>query len=271
MLLFLQVVPMSANKPESKSAVSADKKQPDKPEKKSEPKKEASQEKKPKESQSTTDLKLSGLYAFKLGMTSIYGDKGVFIPVTVLQFRPWLVSQVKTRDKEGYCSVQLACRPQKNKRCSKSISSHLSAAGFKEGAAYVREVRQDSSADIKVGQSVSIHSLQRGDVVTLSGISKGCGFAGVVKRWGFKGGPASHGAKTHRTSGSIGNRTEPGRVMPGKKMPGHKGARRVSLRNVKVLNVVEDKQLVIVKGAVPGARNSLVYLHKTEAARSVTG
>ena len=237
------------------------------------------EETKSKEVSSTADsskqtvpahLKLSGLYAFKLGMSAIYDDKGSFVPITVLQFRPWLVSQVKTMDKDGYCSVQLACGPQKNKRCSKSLTTHLLAAGFKEGAAYVREIRQKLSNDITIGQSVSIHSLQKGDVVTLSGVSKGCGFAGVVKRWGFKGGPASHGAKKHRTTGSIGNRTEPGRVMPGKKMPGHKGARRVSLRNVKVLNVVEDKQLVIIKGAVPGARNSLVYLHKTGIARSVT-
>ena len=188
---------MSQNKPESKSAVSADKKQPVASKIEKEPKsKEVSDQTSAKKAQlaaadssnqlsARANLKLSGLYAFKLGMSAIYNDKGVFTPITILQFRPWLVSQVKTMDKEGYCSVQLACGPQKNKRCPKSLSSHLLAAGFKEGAAYVREVRQDSSADIKVGQSVSIHSLQKGDVVTLSGVSKGCGFAGVVKRWGF--------------------------------------------------------------------------------------
>ena len=210
-------------------------------------------------------VKLSGLYLFKLGMSSLYNEKGEVQPVTLLRFQPWVVSQLKDKKRDAYSGLQLASGPQKNKRCSKALIKHLKPAGFKEGAAFVRELRQPLPEGVKVGQPVSIHSLQKGDRVTLSGISKGAGFAGVVKRWGFKGGPASHGAKTHRGSGSIGNRTEPGRVMPGKKMAGHKGARRVSFRNVRVLEVTED--MVVVKGAVPGARNALVYLHKTASAK----
>ena len=209
-------------------------------------------------------IKLSGLYAFKLGMSSIYDEKGQFTPVTLLQMKPCFVSQIKTQKKEGYSSVQVACKPQKNNRVSKPLVAHLSAAGFKEGAAHVKEIRQSSTENIKVGQEVSINSLEKGDMVKLTGVSKGHGFAGVVKRWGFKGGPASHGAKTHRTTGSIGNRTEPARVMPGKKMPGHYGVEQVSIRNVKVVDVVPDEKLILVKGPVPGARNSLVYLHKSQ-------
>ena len=209
-------------------------------------------------------IKLSGLYAFKLGMSSIYDEKGQFTPVTLLQMKPCFVSQIKTQKKEGYSSVQVACKPQKNNRASKPLVAHLSAAGFKEGAAHVKEIRQSSIENIKVGQEVSINSLEKGDIVKLTGVSKGHGFAGVVKRWGFKGGPASHGAKTHRTTGSIGNRTEPARVMPGKKMPGHYGVEQVSLRNVKVMDVVPNEKLILVKGPVPGARNSLVYLHKNQ-------
>ena len=224
----------------------------------------------PKELKSKTNSKeakpksiqLSGLYAFKLAMSSIYNEKGHFVPVTFLKFHPWRVSQLKNKKKDSYTAVQLACKPQKNNRCSKALVSHLKQAGFKQGAAIVREIRGEFPNSIELGQFLSIHSVKKGDVVTLSGVSKGAGFAGVVKRWGFKGGPASHGAKMHRRSGSIGNRTEPARVMPGKKMAGHKGNKKVSLRSVKVLDVVEAKHLVIVKGAVPGARGCLVYLQK---------
>ena len=206
------------------------------------------------------EVKLSGLYAFKLAMSSVYDEKGRFTPVTFLEVKPSVVSQIKKEGKEGYNSVQVACMPQKNNRCSKAIKTHLSSSGFTEGARYIREIRQNSVENIKVGQSVSIHSIQKGDKVKVQSISKGHGFAGVVKRWGFKGGPASHGAKTHRTSGSIGNRTEPARVMPGKKMPGHYGVEKISLRSVQVMDVVEDKNLIVLKGPVPGARNSLVFL-----------
>lgn len=207
-------------------------------------------------------VKLSGLYAFKLSMSSIYDEKGRFTPVTFLQMKPWVVSQVKTKEKEGYNSVQVACVSQKNRRYAKALKNHLSKAGFSKGASHIREIRQESVENIEVGQPVSIHSVQKGDKVKLQAISKGHGFAGVVKRWGFKGGPASHGSKTHRSSGSIGNRTEPARVMPGKKMAGHYGVETVSLKNVKVMDVVSEENLIVVKGSVPGARNTLVFLSR---------
>ncbi|MDE0118582.1 MAG: 50S ribosomal protein L3 [Bdellovibrionales bacterium] len=208
------------------------------------------------------EVKLSGLYAFKLAMSSLYDEKGQVVPVTFLQVKPWLVSQVKKKEIDGYNSVQVACMPQKNNRCSKALKKHLSFAGFSDGARYVKEIRQNSVDNIEVGQPVSIHSIQKGDKVKLQATSKGHGFAGVVKRWGFKGGPASHGSKTHRTSGSIGNRTEPARVMPGKKMAGHYGVEKVSLKNVQIVDVISDENLIVVKGPVPGARNSLVFLSK---------
>ena len=209
------------------------------------------------------EVKLSGLYAFKLAMSSIYDEKGYFTPVTFLEMKPWVVSQVKTKEKEGYNGVQVACVSQKKNHCSKALKNHLSKAGL-ANASHVREIRQESVENIKVGQSVSIHSIQKGDKVKLQSISKGHGFSGVVKRWNFKGGPASHGSKTHRTSGSIGNRTEPARVMPGKKMAGHYGVEKISLKNVQVMDVVSTENLIIVKGSVPGARNSLVFLSRTD-------
>ncbi len=222
------------------------------------------------QSQSSDQVKLSGLYAFKLKMSSLYDEEGQWTAVTFLKYRPWVVSQIKTKNKDGYNSVQLACVPQKNSRCSKALSTHLRPAGFKQGAMYVREIRQQSVDNISIGQKLSIHSLKKGDVVTLRGVSKGHGFSGVVKRWGFKGGPASHGAKTHRTSGSIGNRTEPGRVQPGKKMAGRMGWDKISCPNVKVVDVIEDQQMLIVKGCVPGATNSLVYLNKATQQKETT-
>ena len=216
--------------------------------------------KKPSEPAKEQEAKLSGLYAFKLKMSSLYDEKGHWIPVTFLKFEPWVVSQIKTPKKEGYSSVQIACKPQKNNRSSKALKNHLAPAGFKEGARYIREIRQAKVDPIKIGQKLSIHSLKKGDRVLVQAISKGHGFTGVVKRWGFKGGPASHGSSIHRTSGSIGNRTEPARVMPGKKMAGHYGVEQVSLKNVPVVDVVADDNLIIVKGPVPGARNGLVYL-----------
>ena len=261
---------------EAKTAEKTKETQPEKPAKAAEEVKEVKSEAKREQPEQTATIepaktsqleqvKLSGLYAFKLGMSSIYDEKGHFTPVTVLQFKPWFVSQIKTQEKEGYSSVQVACKAQKNNRVSKSLVKHLTPAGFKEGAAYVKEVRQNSNENIKVGQEVSINSLEKGDTVRLTGVSKGHGFTGVVKRWGFKGGPASHGSTTHRSSGSIGNRTEPARVMPGKKMAGHYGVEQMSIRNVKVMDVVSDEKLIVVKGAVPGARNSLVYLHKNQS------
>ena len=198
--------------------------------------------------------KLLGLYAFKLKMSSIYDEKGHFTPVTFLKFKPWVVSQIKTKQKEGYNSVQVAL----NKPSSKALKKQANSARL--FAHYIREIRQKELENIKIGQEISIHSLQKGDKVTVQAISKGHGFAGVVKRWGFRGGPASHGSTIHRTSGSIGNRTEPARVMPGKKMAGHYGAEKISLKNVPVVDVLEDDNLIVLKGPVPGGRNGLVYL-----------
>ena len=214
-----------------------------------------------KKTKPVEEIKLSGLYAFKAGMSSVYDDKGQHLPVTFLKVSSWYVSQVKNKPKDNYSSVQVANYPLKKIR-SKAQQKHLLAAGFEKGARYVREIRQNSVDNVKVGNKLSMESLIKGDIVKIRSVSKGHGFSGVVKRWGFNGGPASHGSKTHRMGGSIGNRTEPARVMPGKKMPGQYGSRQVTVRNVKVVDVLLKEQMVIVKGPVPGARNSLVFVCK---------
>lgn len=208
------------------------------------------------------ELKLNGLYAFKEGMATIFNEKGEAVPVTVLRYEPWVVSQIKTQDKDGYAAIQVACRPKKAKNSSQAENGHLKKAGLETGAQFVRELRQGVPATAKLGSQVSIESLKKGDVVALTGISKGHGFTGVMKRWNFQGGPAAHGSKFHRRPGSVGNRTWPGRVMPGKKLPGHYGDETITVRNVQIVEVIPGENVLMVKGPVPGARNSLVRLVK---------
>ncbi len=216
-----------------------------------------------KETQNSTDgIKLNGLYAFKIGMSSIYNSKGEVIPVTVLKVEPWVITQVKTKVNDGYEAVQVACRPKTSKRALKSEKGHFKNTGFENGASFVGEIRQGLNDTMTVGTKVSLDSLAKGDSVKLTGVSKGKGFQGVIRRWSFAGGPAAHGSKFHRQPGSVGNRTWPGRVMPGRKLPGHWGDETVTLKNVEIVDVIHDESVVLVKGPVPGARNSLVKLMK---------
>lgn len=209
---------------------------------------------------SSGEIKLAGLYAFKEGMATVYNEQGEAVPVTILRYEPWFVSQIKTEQTDGYTALQVACRPKKAKNATKAEKAHLTGAGFENGAHFVREIRQDIPADAKVGARVSIESLTKGDSIKLTGRSKGRGFQGSVRRWNFAGGPASHGSKFHRRPGSSGNRTWPGRVMPGKKFPGHWGDETITVKNVVVVDVLPQEGVVLVKGPVPGARNSLVKM-----------
>lgn len=212
---------------------------------------------------STEGIKLNGLFAFKEGMATVYNEKGESIPVTVLRYENWKVSQIKTQEKDGYSAVQLAAVPKKAKNASTAEKSHLKAAGFEAGAQYVKELRTDSLPDgLKLGDTVSIDTLAKGDVVKITAKSKGRGFQGSVRRWNFSGGPASHGSKFHRRPGSSGNRTWPGRVMPGKKFPGHWGDETITVKNVEIVDVIASEGVVLVKGPVPGSKNTLVKLVK---------
>lgn len=208
-------------------------------------------------------LKLNGLFAFKVGMATVYGEGGEAIPVTVLRQENWVVSQVKSKEKDGYNAVQLSCGPKRAGRTSKAEKAHLKNSKFENGALFKREFRQDElPADVSVGQRVSIESLVKGDLVKVTANSKGRGFQGSVKRFGFGGGPAAHGSQFQRQPGSSGNRTWPGRIMPGKRFPGHMGDAQCTVRGVTVVDVLPDDGVVLVKGQVPGAANGLVRLVK---------
>ncbi len=211
---------------------------------------------------SSDTIKLNSIFAFKKGMSQVYGEDGQVIPVTVLEYKPWVVSQIKRNDTDGYEAVQIAAMPKKAKNSRKSEVGHLKGAGFENGARFVKEVRGDLPEGVQVGQKVLIDSLQKGDKVKLKGKTKGHGFSGVMKRYGHGGGPATHGSGFHRRPGSIGNRTDPGRVMPGRKLPGQYGNKVKSVPHVQVVEVLAEENVLLVKGSVPGARNSIVQLIK---------
>ena len=213
--------------------------------------------------ESASSLALEGFFAFKLGMTSIYSSQGRQIPVTVLKLKPWVVTQVKTRDKEGYDAVQISLLKSSKKPIPKPQEGHLKKAGISGHVVLLsREIRQPLPGQAHLGQGVILSSFQVGEKLKLTARSKGRGFSGGVKRWNFGGGPAAHGSTFHRQPGSVGNRTWPGRILPGKRLPGHFGHENITVKNVEIVDIHEKESLVLIKGPVPGARNTLVRLEK---------
>jgi large subunit ribosomal protein L3 len=206
-------------------------------------------------------IELQGSYFTKVGMSSVYDEDGKSVPVTVLKYSPAYISQIKTKEKDGYEAVQLAFVPKKAKNSLKSEVGHLKKTNFENAARFVKEIRQ-SVEGLSVAQKILLSSFKKGDLVKVTGKTKGRGFAGAMKRHGFGGGPASHGSGFHRRPGSIGNCNFPGRVMKNRKMPGHYGVETVSLPRVKIVDVLEEENVILIKGPVPGSRNSLVKLMK---------
>jgi large subunit ribosomal protein L3 len=206
-------------------------------------------------------IQLEGLFAFKVGMSAVF-EEGERIPVTVLKYEPMVVSQVKTAGSDGYESVQVAFKADRASQTNVATKTALGKAGFENGAKFRREIRLEKTEGMTVGTKIGIDSLKKGDIVKVTGASRGRGFQGPVRRWNFNGGPATHGSGFHRKPGSVGNRTWPGRVMPGKRMAGQWGNESVSIRNLKIVDIIPEENVVLVRGSVPGARNSLVRLTK---------
>ena len=195
----------------------------------------------------------------KLGMTQVFEDDGKAAAVTAIEAGPCLVTQVKAVDKDGYNAIQLGFgEPRKLKSPRRE---HLKEAGqFK----HLREFRLDDTKEIEVGQKIDVSLFKSGDLVDIIGVSKGKGFAGVVKRHHFAGGPKTHGqSDRHRAPGSIGSGTSPGRVLKGLRMAGHMGSQRVTARNIEVFEADPARNLLLVKGAVPGSRNGLLLIKKS--------
>ena len=201
-----------------------------------------------------------GLLGRKVGMTRIYGEDGGSTPVTVLEIAANRVSQVKTAETDGYNAIQLSVGEKKSSRVSKSEAGHFGKAGVPAGT-FVRESRVDDASTYELGAELSVSMFEVGQKVDVTGISKGKGFAGVLKRYHFAGQDRTHGnSLSHRAPGSIGQNQSPGRVFPGKKMAGHLGAVRKTAQNLEVVRVDAERNLLLVKGAVPGANNGDVIV-----------
>jgi len=204
--------------------------------------------------------KTMGILGKKLGMTRVYNEMGVAIPVTVIEAGPCTVLQVKTEGKEGYNAIQLGFDPKKQSRINKPQAGHFKKAGV-EGYYHVREFRVENPGDFEVGQQLSLDAvLKTGDTVHVQGNSKGRGFQGVVRRHGFKGGRDTHGSMFHRAPGSIGCSAWPSRVIKGKRLPGRMGNETVLRKNIKVVDVRPEENVVLLRGSVPGATNGLLKI-----------
>jgi large subunit ribosomal protein L3 len=205
---------------------------------------------------------MSGIIGKKLGMTQIFDEAGAVVPVTVIEAGPCPVVQVRSAAKDGHTAVQLGFGRQKDKRASKAEKGHALKAGLDAAPAVLKEFRFDADAP-EVGATVTVDGFERGGRVKVTGVTKGKGFAGVMKRHGFAGGRASHGAtRIHRAPGSIGAGTNPSRVIKGKRMPGHMGDEQQTVRNLLVAKVDAERNLLYVRGAVPGPVNGVVYIQK---------
>lgn len=201
----------------------------------------------------------------KVGMTRIFTDAGAAIPVTVIECTPNRVSQVKTVENDGYRAVQVAVGEVKASHVTKAQAGHFKKAGVAAGRS-VWEIRLDDNEgeDLQLGSEIKVDRFDGVKAVDVSGISKGKGFAGVQKRWNFGGGRATHGnSLSHRSPGSIGQRQSPGRVFKGKKMGGHMGVDRVTALNLDLVKIDNERNLLLVKGAVPGATNGEVIVRPT--------
>ncbi len=215
-----------------------------------------------------------GIVAKKLGMTQVFLEDGSVVPVTIVEASPCTVVQKKTKEKDGYNALQLGFLPKNSQRVNKPLSGHFKKAGA-ISYYHLKEFRVENVEGFELGQEVTLNLFKPGDVVDVIGLSKGKGFTGVMKRHGFHGSPGSHGTHEYfRHGGSVGAHSFPARVFKNMKMPGHHGNRRVTLQNIKVLDVKEDQNLILLKGGIPGGRHGLILIRsatKSESSRSRLG
>ena len=200
-----------------------------------------------------------GIIGRKIGMTQIFDEKGNVIPVTVIEAGPCVVAQVKTVETDGYNAVQLGFGDVKDKHINKPEAGHFAKAKL-ANKKHLREFRLDSIEGIKVGDELKADTFVAGEKIDVQGTSKGKGFQGVIKRHGQHRGPMGHGSMYHRRPGSMGPTSTPGRVFKGKKLPGHMGHVTVTIQNLDVVKVDMDKNVILVKGSVPGAKGSILKI-----------
>lgn len=209
---------------------------------------------------------VKGILGKKLGMTQVFDDKGRMLPVTVVEAGPCVVVQKKTAVRDGYDALQIGFSETKERRLNRPLLGHLKKAGAKP-LRLLREIRVDNIDDFQVGQEIKVDIFSPGERVDVTGTSKGHGFAGVIKRHGTRRGPMSHGSKYHRRVGSMNAATLPSRVFKGKKMPGRMGGERVTVQGLELVRVDPERNLLLIKGSVPGVRGSYVMVRSSHKAR----
>lgn len=205
---------------------------------------------------------MAGIIGKKVGMTRVYDDAGTQVPVTVIEAGPCPVTQIKTPETDGYRAVQLGFGTRKEKHATKAAVGHAAKAGLEAAPRLLREFEAPEDEEVELGQELTVAQFEPGDRVKVTGTSKGRGFQGVVKRHGFAGRPGGHGHPTSRIPGSLGPGTDPSRVIKGKKLPGRMGGQRTTIRNLQVVKVDDERNLLFLKGGIPGARNSYVLITK---------
>lgn len=210
---------------------------------------------------------IKAIIARKLGMTQLFEEDGNVVPVTVLQAGPCTITQIKTLERDGYTALQLGFGSRKPKNVNRPEKGHMDKA--KKGYFRVlREVHVDQVDDFQLGQEIASEEIfEVGERIDVTGISKGKGFGGTIKRWGFHRGPVTHGCKNIREAGSTGCATYPGRVIKGKRMAGQTGNKRVTTMGLKIMDVRPEESLLLVQGAVPGAKDGIVLIRKTNRVR----
>jgi len=203
---------------------------------------------------------ISSLLGKKIGMTQVYDSANCLVPVTVVEAGPCAVVQVKTTETDGYNAVQIGFSTKKTKNASKAEQQHAAKAGLAHTPRVLSEVRLTTASTLKVGDVVTVAAFTEGQLVDVIGVTKGKGFQGVVKRFRVAGGPAAHGSMFHRRIGSIGMRQTPGRVWKNQAMPGHMGSEARTVQNLRVVKILAEKNLILVKGAIPGANGDDVIV-----------
>ncbi|NOX35848.1 MAG: 50S ribosomal protein L3 [Deltaproteobacteria bacterium] len=206
---------------------------------------------------------MSALLGKKIGMTNVFTSDGKLVPVTVVQVGPCVVTQIKTKESDGYNALQLGFDEKKVEKLNKPIAGHLKKISDK-GFRVLREFRTDDVESVEAGDTIGIDIFAVGDKVNVSGISKGRGFQGTIKRHGFSRGPETHGSRNHRKPGSIGNSAWPGKVFKGKKLPGHMGTNKETVKNLTIVDIKHEDNLLLVKGPVPGFKTGILEVRKTD-------
>lgn len=206
---------------------------------------------------------LKAILGKKVGMTQIFTEDGAMIPVTVVEAGPCVVTQVKTEESDGYAAVQVGFGEVRESLVNKPAAGQFKKVGIAVKK-YLREFR--TVEEFKVGDEIKVDVFENGDKVDVTGVSKGKGYAGAIKRWGQHRGPMTHGSKYHRGQGSMGAKSYPGRVFKTKKMPGHLGAVQRTIVNVEVVGVDAEKNMLLIKGSVPGAKGQLLTIKKSTRA-----